>query len=124
MFRAAFAVACACLLAAYPTTVEAQTVLTLESTIARAHDQAGPVAVARARIGEAEAGLIDASSRLRDNPLIEGGVGPRMGTGSRSTDVGLSASQQFELAAIARRGFNGAGFSVDRYRAERRQAGP
>ena len=85
MFRAVSTVACACLFAAGPTIAEAQTVLTLESTIARARDQAGPVAVARARIGEAEADLVDASARFRDNPVIEGGAGPRMGTGLRST---------------------------------------
>lgn len=122
MFRAVCTVACACLCAACPTFVEAQTVLTLESTIARARDQAGPVTVARARIGEAEADLIDVSARFRDNPVIEGGVGPRMGTGSRSTDVELSASQQFETGGQRQARIATAQASIDRSRAEVQQA--
>jgi cobalt-zinc-cadmium efflux system outer membrane protein len=121
MFRAVSTVACACLFAAGPTIVEAQTVLTLESTIARARDQAGPVAVARARIGEAEADLVDASARFRDNPVLEGGAGPRMGTGLRSTDIEVSASQQFETGGQRQARIATAQASIDRSRAEVQQ---
>ena len=55
----------------------AQVVLTLQETITRAREQAGAVVIARARITEAEAGLIEASARFRDNPVIEGGRAAR-----------------------------------------------
>src|SRR5688572_14282516 len=82
------------LVAAAP--VRAQVVLTLEETLARAREQAGAVLVARARIAEAEAGMLDASARFRDNPVLEGAAGPRVGGDRRSTDVELGISQQFE----------------------------
>lgn len=122
MFRAVSTVACASLFAACPTIVEAQTVLTLESTIARARDQAGVVAVALARIGEAEADLVDASARFRDNPVLEGSAGPRMGTGVRSTDIDVSASQQFETGGQRQARMATARASIDRSRAEVQQA--
>ena len=79
-----------------PAPVSAQVVLTLEETIARAREQAGAVLVARARIAEAEAAIVDASARFRDNPVIEGSAGPRSGGGERGTDLELGLSQQFE----------------------------
>ena len=122
MSRGVFMLACACLCAAVPTHVDAQTVLTLESTIARARDQAGPVAVARSRVAEVEADLIDASARFRDNPVIEGSAGPRVSDGSRSTDIELTASQQFETGGQRQARVATVRASVERSRAEVQQA--
>jgi cobalt-zinc-cadmium efflux system outer membrane protein len=95
----------------------AQTILTLEETIARAREQAGVVSVARARVSEAEAGLVDASARFRDNPVIEGSVGPRTGPGSRSADLDVGISQQFETGGQRHVRMAGAQATIDRQRA-------
>ena len=121
MSRPVLTVAWGCLCAVIPTIVGAQTVLTLEDTIARAREQSGPVAVARARVAEAEADLVDASVRLRDNPVLEGASGPRTGSGSRSADVGLGLSQQFESGGQRLARIAGARAGVERLRAEVQQ---
>ena len=100
----------------------AQVVLTLEETIARAREQAGVAVIARARMVEAEAGVIDASARFRDNPVIEGAAGPRMGSPGRPTDVELAVSQQFETGGQRQARIAGARAAVDRQRAEGRQS--
>lgn len=102
--------------------VHAQTVLTLESTIALAREQGGPVAVARARIAEVEAGLLDASARFRDNPVIEGAVGPRTGGGQRGTDIELAVSQQIETGGQRQARIAAVRASVERQRAEVQQS--
>ena len=94
MSRVLVSAALCWLVAAVP--ASAQVVLTLQETIARAREQAGAVVIARARIAEAEAAVIDASARFRDNPVIEGAAGPRTGSGRRGADVELGVSQQFE----------------------------
>lgn len=100
------------------THADAQIVLTLEETIARARDQAGAVAVARARIAETEAGLLEASARFRDNPTIAASAGPRTAGAERLTDVEIGISQQFETGGQRRARIAGAQASVDRQRAE------
>lgn len=100
------------------THADAQIVLTLEETIARARDQAGAVAVARARIAETEAGLLEASARFRDSPTIAASAGPRTAGAERLTDVEIGISQQFETGGQRRARIAGAQASVDRQRAE------
>ena len=108
------------LVAAAP--VRAQVVLTLEETLARAREHAGAVLVARARIAEAEAGMLDAAARYRDNPVIEGSAGPRTGGGRWSTDVEIGVSQQFETGGQRQARIAGARAGVERQRAEVQQA--
>src|SRR5262245_17466409 len=117
MFRVVVATVVASLgLAAH---VRAQTILTLEETVARAREQAGSVAVARARVAETEAGLIDVSARFRDNPVVEGAEGPRfIGNGARTTDMDFGLSQQFETGGQRRARIAGSQAAIDRQRAE------
>jgi cobalt-zinc-cadmium efflux system outer membrane protein len=121
MFRVVRAVAAAWLLAGAPVAAAAQTVLTLEATIARARDQGGAVVVSRARIAEAEAALVDASARLRDNPTVEAAAGPRWGSDPRATDLELVMSQQFETGGQRQARIAGARAGVERQRAEVQQ---
>jgi cobalt-zinc-cadmium efflux system outer membrane protein len=116
MFRVVLATLVAsCGLATY---ASAQTILTFEETIARAREQSGAVVVARARAAEIEAGLLDVSARFRDNPVIEGQAGPRAGGETRSTDLGVGISQQFETGGQRRARVAGALAAIDRQRAE------
>ena len=101
-----------------PVPAGAQVVLTLEETIARAHENSGPVVVARARIAEAEAALVEAAPRFRDNPVLEFTAGPRVGGGSRSGDLEVSISQQFESGGQRASRLAVATASVERQRAE------
>lgn len=94
MVRAAPAALALTLCAAVP--ASAQIVLTFDEAIARAREQAGEVAVARAAVAEAEAAVVDASARFRDNPVLEIGGGPRAGSGARYTEIDIGLSQQFE----------------------------
>ena len=96
----------------------AQSVLTFEDTIARARDQAGAIAVARARIAEAEAGIVEASARFRDNPILEGGAGPRYADGGRPIDLELGLSQQFETGGQRRARIAAAQATVEHQRAD------
>ena len=110
-----FAAVAACVAA--PASLHAQTILTYEGTIARAREQAGAVVVARARVAEAEAALLAVSPRFRDNPLIEASAGPRSGD-TRSTDIEIGVSQQFETGGQRRARMAGAQAVVDRHRAD------
>jgi cobalt-zinc-cadmium efflux system outer membrane protein len=121
MFCAVRAIAAACLFAGVPGAAVAQTVLTLEETLARARDQAGAVVVSRARIAEAEASLLGASARLRDNPLMEAAAGPRSGGGTRSADLELGLSQHFETGGQRQARIAGARAGIERQRAEVQQ---
>jgi outer membrane protein, heavy metal efflux system len=99
----------------------AQTVLTFDDVVARARDQAGPVAVARARVSEVEAGVVGASARFRDNPVLEAAAGPRRsggGGGNGTIDIDIGLSQQFETGGQRRARLDSAGALVDRERAE------
>lgn len=100
-----------------PAQMRAQTILTYEETLARARAQGGPVVVARARIAEAEAELLDASARFRNNPLIETSVGPRTGNGARSTDIEVGLSQQFESGGQRSARIAGAHAAIERQQA-------
>jgi cobalt-zinc-cadmium efflux system outer membrane protein len=104
-----------CGLASY---ASAQTILTFEETLSRAREQSGAVVVARARVAETEAGLLDVSARFRDNPVIEGAAGPRAGTQARSTDFDVAVSQQFETGGQGRARVAVAQAAIDRQRAE------
>jgi len=100
----------------------AQVVLTLQETIARAREQAGAVIIARARLSEAEASVIEASARFRDNPVIEGAAGPRWIAGQRVTEIDVGLSQQFESGGQRQARIAGARASVERQQAEMQQA--
>ena len=116
MFRAVIsAVLCPLVVAA---SASAQVVLTLQETIDRARDQAGVVVIGRARVAEAEAGVIDASARFRDNPVLEGAAGPRTGSGTRGVDLEFGLSQQFETGGQRQARIAAANAAVDRQRAE------
>src|SRR5262245_18173794 len=91
----------ACCLGAAPA-VYARTVLTFEGTLARARVSPGAVVVARARIAEAQAAVVEASVRFRENPLLEGAAGPRTGQGDRTTDIDVGILQQFETGGQRR----------------------
>jgi cobalt-zinc-cadmium efflux system outer membrane protein len=116
MFRVVLATLVASV--ALAASASAQTILTLEETIARAREQSGAVVVARARVAEIEAGLLDVSARFRDNPIIETTAGPRAGGDARSTDLGVVVSQQFETGGQRRARVAGAQAAIDRQRAE------
>jgi cobalt-zinc-cadmium efflux system outer membrane protein len=120
MFRTISATATAWLLLVTPAV--AQTVLTLEGTIARARDQAGPVVVSRARIAESEAALVEATTRFRDNPLIGGAAGPRFGSESRFTDLDFGVLQQFETGGQRQARIAAARAGIERQQAETLQS--
>ena len=124
MFHSIRTVVAACLgiCIASPGVLNAQTVLTLEETIARTRNQAGPVAVARVRVAEGEADLIDVSPRFRENPIVEGATGPRTGNGARSTEVELSVLQPVETGGQRRARMATAQATIERLRAEVLQA--
>lgn len=96
----------------------AQVVLTLQETIARAREQAGAVAIARARIAEAEASVLDAAARFRDNPVIDAAAGPRSGGGERATEIEIGISQLFETGGQRQARIAAARAGVERHRAE------
>jgi outer membrane protein, heavy metal efflux system len=117
MFRPVFlaaTAACLCL----PAPTRAQTILTLAETVARARERAGPVLVAQARIAEAEADLVTATARFRENPIIEANVGPRTGPDLRSTEVDVGFTQLFETGGQRRARIAGAQASINRFRAD------
>jgi cobalt-zinc-cadmium efflux system outer membrane protein len=116
MSRSGLAAAFGCLVLASP--APAQTILTFEKVVARAREQAGAVVIARARVAEAEAELRTASARFRDNPYLEGNAGPRIGASTRTTDVAIGISQQFETGGQRRARVAGAEAVIDKHRAE------
>ena len=71
--------------------------LTLARVLSLARDRAPAIVAARARIDEARARLDGASLLLRDNPELEGDVGPRLSSQGDSTDVRARLSQALEL---------------------------
>lgn len=96
----------------------AQIVLTLEETLARAREQTDAVVLARARIAEADAAVVDASARFHENPVIEAGLGPRRGNGTTMSEVDVSFSQQFETGGQRLARIGAARAAVERQRAE------
>jgi cobalt-zinc-cadmium efflux system outer membrane protein len=116
MVRAVHVAVVAFLLYALP--VSAQIVLTVDEAIARAREQAGTVVVARARVAEAEAAAVDASARFRDNPVFEASAGPRAGDGTRSTELDIGLSQQFETGGQRPARIAGVRAAIDRELAE------
>ncbi len=70
--------------------------LTLKRVVDVARQRAPTVRVARAGVAEAESRLVGARLRARDNPVIEGLIGPRWAAG-RSTDMEVSLAVPLEL---------------------------
>ncbi len=70
--------------------------LSLEESLARARQQSPQVLVARARIAEARGRLAGARVRLRDNPSIDLGTGPRTTETGMLTDLDVGFVQSFE----------------------------
>jgi cobalt-zinc-cadmium efflux system outer membrane protein len=114
MHRVVCAALVACLGGALP--AGAQIVLTFDDALARAREQSAAVRVARARIAEAEAALVDASARFRDNPVIEASGG-RRGSALSTTELEIGVSQQFETGGQRTARVSRARAAVDRQRA-------
>jgi cobalt-zinc-cadmium efflux system outer membrane protein len=71
--------------------------ITYEQALSLARAQAPTLAVARARVGEAES-RVDAAEVRRLNPQILAGVGPRLGAANEtSVDVSVRATQWLEV---------------------------
>jgi cobalt-zinc-cadmium efflux system outer membrane protein len=70
--------------------------VSLEEALARAREQAPAVLIARARIEEARGRLAGARVRLRDNPTIDVGTGPRTTEAGTLTDLDVGFAQLFE----------------------------
>jgi cobalt-zinc-cadmium efflux system outer membrane protein len=104
----------ACILVFPVCPAEAQDPLTLEQVLHLARDRAPLVAVARARVAEAEARLAGTRLRLQDNPRLDLAAGPRSGGG---TDLDVGVEQQFEPAGSRSARIAAAQAAVDRERA-------
>jgi cobalt-zinc-cadmium efflux system outer membrane protein len=116
MVRLVVLVAAGCVLASAP--ARGQTVLTFEEALARARAHAGAALVGGARVAEAEAVLVEASARFRDNPVIEASAGPRTaGETGRSTDLDVGVSQRFETGGQRAARISAARAGIDRERA-------
>src|SRR5262245_54737593 len=85
-----------CLIAATVGAEPVSVTLTLEDALARARAQAPSILVARARIEEARGRLVGARVRHRDNPTLNGAVGPRTTEAGTLTDFDLGVGQVFE----------------------------
>lgn len=70
--------------------------LTLDDVIGLSRAQTPSVRVARARVREAEAGLVGARALQAENPTLGAALGPRW-TGRRTTDIELGLSVPIEL---------------------------
>ncbi len=70
--------------------------LSLDDALVRAREQAPAVLIARARIEEARGRLAGARVRLRDNPTIDVGTGPRLTEAGTLTDLDVGFAQVFE----------------------------
>ena len=78
----------------YPASAE-QLDLDLSDALARAHRDAPDAIAARARIAQAEAGVVGANVTFETNPEIEGGLGPRL-VASRPIDADVRLAQDLE----------------------------
>lgn len=88
--------------------------LTLDQALEVARQRAPIVLSARARIEEARGRYQGAAVRFRDNPVIETEAGPRTRDGSRSADVDVAFSQDFELGGRRKARIAGAQAGIDR----------
>jgi cobalt-zinc-cadmium efflux system outer membrane protein len=70
--------------------------LALADVLARAREQAPPIASARLALEETRGRLLGASLRFQANPEIDVGLGNRQGTGSRFTDFQIGLGQSLE----------------------------
>src|SRR5262245_27270531 len=92
------AVAAVHLSVAAPRHVAAQDlVLTLDRALALARSRSPTLLSARARIDEARGRLAGASVLLRDNPVVEGAVGPRFSDRRTLVDADIGVHQVFEM---------------------------
>jgi cobalt-zinc-cadmium efflux system outer membrane protein len=112
MNRVILVAAAACVGVSMP--ARGQTILTLEATITLAREQSASVVIARARIAEAEAGLLDVAARFRENPVVEANVGPRSTAAGSSTELDIGVSQQFESGGQRSARQAGVRASIDR----------
>jgi cobalt-zinc-cadmium efflux system outer membrane protein len=67
---------------------------------------------------EAEAALLDATARFRENPIIEANIGPRSSNSTRSTELDIGVSQLFETGGQRQARIAGAQASIERQRYE------
>jgi cobalt-zinc-cadmium efflux system outer membrane protein len=88
--------------------------LTLDAALQRARESAPLLVAARARIDEARARLVDASQRLREQPMLDGAIGPRHGAGTSSVDGAISFEQVFETGGQRAARVAGAQATIDR----------
>ena len=72
--------------------------LTLEQLLVFSDARSPVIKVARARLGFAEAAIVDASIALPDNPVVGFGVGLRSSGGASGFDFEVSVEQQLEIA--------------------------
>jgi cobalt-zinc-cadmium efflux system outer membrane protein len=119
MYRGVFSGALACLCVAAPAAAQS---LTFEEAAARAREQAGRVLVARARVAEAEAVLVDASARYRTNPALDVSAGPRFAAAGKTADLDIALSQQFDSRAQRTARMAAARAGIDRERASAGEA--
>jgi len=70
--------------------------LTLSEAIARARARAPEAVAALARVDEARARLLGATTRFRDNPVLDFDLGPRNGGGQQTWDYAVGFGQRFE----------------------------
>lgn len=71
--------------------------LTLDQALRLARERAPAAAEARGRVAEARGRLAGASVLLRENPVLEGALGPRLGPQRTSLEAELGLTQSFEL---------------------------
>ena len=97
----------------------------LDELLQFAEEHAPATAIARARVGVAEADVIGARPWLPSDPSIDLGAGGRVGGGQDGFDGAVGVSQTFEIfgepalrQAAARRAVAAVGLDVDRVRFE------
>lgn len=111
MLRSIVAVACATVLPlCFARAARAESCdLTLERVLAIARERAPAIVAAETRVDEARARLAGASLLLRDNPELDGDVGPRIAPdGGQSTDIRARLSQALELGGARAARIDGA----------------
>ncbi len=97
-----------------PPTMAQQNALTLEQALDVARHRAPVVLAARARIEEARGRYQGAALRFRDNPVFETEAGPRTRGGTKSADIDVAVSQDFELGGRRKARVAGAQAGIDR----------
>ncbi len=96
-----------------PPTMAQQSALTLEQVLDVARQRAPVVLAARARIEEARGRYQGAAVRFRENPVFETEAGRRTRGGSKSADIDVAFSQDFEPGGRRQARIAGAQASID-----------